>query len=155
MDHRKALQDGMGEALTTAPTTARTASSSTTSRCHNCRQVRHWSRDCPLNRALMAGSMTAGSFTKPPAETAEGLCAADSSGCSAPAYMPFCPTLGGVRKLRPNTYATLNEAPGRAPVDTAAQNGFIGQETLRTLDAHLQHEFGLRIQHSNEDGTVK
>ena len=37
-------------------------------------------------------------------------------------------------------------------MDTAAQHGLIGQETLSKLDQHLANQFGMRIKHTNEDG---
>ena len=49
-------------------------------------------------------------------------------------------------------FATAIETPGRALVDTAAQHGLIGQETLSKLDQHLANQFGMRIKHTNEDG---
>ena len=49
-------------------------------------------------------------------------------------------------------FATATETPGRALVDTAAQHGLIGQETLAKLDQHLATKFGMRVQHMNEDG---
>ena len=50
------------------------------------------------------------------------------------------------------TFATSLEAPGRALVDTAAQHGLIGRETLEKLDQHLLTNFGMKVRHSGEDG---
>ena len=49
-------------------------------------------------------------------------------------------------------FATSMETPGRALVDTAAQHGLIGRETLDKLDQHLLTSFGMKVQHSGEDG---
>ena len=46
----------------------------------------------------------------------------------------------------------MQEAPGRALVDAAAQHELIGRDTLAGLDQYLQETFGLREQHSNEGG---
>ncbi|CAE7208124.1 Ttll5 [Symbiodinium sp. KB8] len=51
------------------------------------------------------------------------------------------------------TYAsTSDEPPGCALVDTAAQHGLIGAETLTKLDNHLQRTYKLRVQYTQEEG---
>ena len=49
------------------------------------------------------------------------------------------------------SYVTMGDEPGRALVDTAAQHGLNGKQTVERLDAHLQTKHGLRVQHTNED----
>ena len=53
--------------------------------------------------------------------------------------------------------AYMSEAigEGSALVDTAAQHGLIGEETLNKHDKLLQREFRLRVQVTNEDGGVR
>ena len=66
-------------------------------------------------------------------------------------------TSPGPRHDRRDTYlkdsfATTNEHPGRALLDAAAQHVLVGRETLKKMDEHLQQNFGLRVQQSEEDG---
>ena len=42
--------------------------------------------------------------------------------------------------------------PGRALVDSAAQHGLIGRETLEKLDQYLLTNFGMKVQYSGEGG---
>ena len=54
-----------------------------------------------------------------------------------------------------NTFASSSdEPPGCALIDTAAQHGLIGAETLTKLDNHLQrtYKLQLRVQYTQEEG---
>ena len=51
------------------------------------------------------------------------------------------------------TFASSSEEPpGSALIDTAAQRGLIGAETLAKLDSHLQKNYKLRVQYTQEEG---
>ena len=51
------------------------------------------------------------------------------------------------------TYASsTEEAGGSALVDTAAQHGLIGEQTLHKHDLYLQQHYRLRVQITGEEG---
>ena len=50
------------------------------------------------------------------------------------------------------TFASSVDLEGHALVDTAAQHGLIGAETLQVHDRLLRNRFGLCVQYSQETG---
>ena len=154
------------------------------SRCHQCQQIGHWSRDCPQRRR--APSLASSRPTSP----GPGAAGRGPSGPSANMFFMSEPGPSGdddqgmfwSQELEPGmpVYATfvdekLPEAvlqPDRetfsaasaymseaivessALIDTAAQHGLIGEETLQKHDQLLQRLFQLRVQVTNEDGGV-
>eukprot|EP00439_Symbiodinium_sp_Y106_P075232 s1629_g14.t2 len=65
-------------------------------------------------------------------------------------YMPQC-----YETFLSYTYASsTEEAGGSALVDTAAQHGLIGEQTLRKHDLYLQQHYRLRVQITGEEGGV-
>ena len=153
-------------------------------RCHQCKQVGHWARNCPNRRGTQPGRAAGGNkplssssgptaamfFVDPPAESQHGFFAQTGSTSAVEQYMTSCepsvlqafaiPPLPSATTQAQNhndtylscNYATSNEQPGRALIDTAAQHGLVGRETLSKMDQHLQQNFGIKVQHSTEDG---
>jgi len=94
------------------------------SRCHACKQIGHWSKQCPLrSRSTSNGnakgaspstshsSMSTGFFLTPPKQMADQFMQQPFAGLS------FC-------------FMSRNRSLGTALVDTAAQHGLVGMETI-------------------------
>ncbi|CAE7350344.1 RE1 [Symbiodinium sp. CCMP2592] len=217
-DHRKALQDartsrgfGGGKGSGAGQSRPRTSIQElqNRSRCHNCRQMGHWSKDCPQKRRMPspqnprpaggpaanssrpggpstnlfftgtpshqlddAGqeflsascNATTGAFTgfsidqvvTPDAVSAsrdDVILSKELSMASAIEREPLSPAEEYMVSFLSYTYASCDsENLGTALVDTAAQHGLIGRETLARHDQYLQQHFQLRVQYSDEQG---
>jgi hypothetical protein len=94
------------------------------SRCHACKQIGHWSKQCPLrSRSTSNGnakgaspstshsSMSTGFFLTPPKQMADQFMQQPFAGLS------FC-------------FMSGNRSLGTALVDTAAQHGLVGMQTI-------------------------
>ena len=120
-------------------------------RCHRCKQIGHWSKECPQRTTsgkpgASATGTTAGFFMTPPATSWSGqflTVTNDDQDCEQ--YMERFTALSFVFHG-----AVANE--GVALVDTAAQHGLIGANTLQRHDRLLQDRFGIRVQWTNEHG---
>ena len=161
-------------------------------RCHQCKQIGHWSRECPQRQARPRSPST--SQPAPRVSTshffmgdpvtvasAEGEIFLSSSIEEPHAFVGFVqngPSLdhqcqvfekepnGFERQDRPllseeymsevllsYTFASSNdESEGCALVDTAAQHGLIGEQTLHKHDMYLQKYHKLRVQITDETG---
>ena len=130
-------------------------------RCHQCKQVGHWSKECPqrskppasLRSAPASTSslsgMSTGFFMQPPKEDGSFLVSQtiseeeqyveQSSEADAWSFLSF-------------VYLATKQSDGTALVDTAAQHGLVGIEVLKSHEKLLQEKFGLLIQWSNESG---
>ena len=211
-DHRKALQDartargftngGKGE-----PRPSRTSIQDlkSRSRCHQCHQVGHWSRECPQRRRHLGQALrplgqmhlrqTCSLSTSQLSSTAmmastSGARRLGVARCSPPLFRrPTLPQFlrswfrsrfsrqarstaqlqerAGIQSTElfftaeeymcsaflSFTFASSSEEPpGSALIDTAAQRGLIGAETLAKLDSHLQKNYKLRVQYTQEEG---
>ena len=134
-------------------------------RCHQCKQIgQHWSRECPLKRRPPAPNRSSG-----PPSTAMFFVNPGDSSSTGPgtdlvpmcgAYMSEVPVfpkevLAGFESLQTYlsyTFASTVDQEGHALVDTAAQHGLIGAETLKAHDKLLQERYGLCVQYSGEAG---
>eukprot|EP00439_Symbiodinium_sp_Y106_P086029 s529_g30.t2 len=192
LDHRRALQEARtGRGFTNnrhdrADGRHRVSVSDLMSRtrCHQCKQVGHWARNCPHRQgppkrfATGGGKPPVGSggptaamfFVDPPGAGHQGFYSQIEGGSAVEQYMcestclevnafalPPVPDSNQRKHHHTDNYlnysfATTNEEPGRALIDTAAQHGLIGRETLEKMDNHLQQNFGVRVQHTSEDG---
>ena len=131
-------------------------------RCHSCKQIGHWSRECP-QRGKTTGvsrpsttsgnsstaSLPTGFFVEPPkslASSGHHFLAATASDISSGQYVQ--------RPFTGLTYVFLGNTRqhGIALVDTAAQHGLVGRQTLENHDRLLQQEFGVQVQWSSEAG---
>ena len=141
-------------------------------RCHNCKQVGHWSRDCPLrkkptsptstssvgsppSRTSMSG-FSAGFFVTPPAEeSSDGTVfhVTQEPEASSNYMVALCPPSSDVRvNFLSYVFLAHESMDGLALVDTAAQHGLCGQDTLDKHNSLLKRKFGLQVQWSNESG---
>ena len=125
-------------------------------RCHQCKQVGHWSRECPHRSkhasptSRSSGSttgMSTGFFVQPPATTLTG----------GGSFLTTTPELKKSEEYMPAAflsfcYLAVHEDEGTALVDTAAQHGLVGLETLQRHDHLLQERFGIQVQWSPESG---
>ena len=115
-------------------------------RCHQCKQVGHWSRECPHRSkhasptSRSSGSTTGvstGFFAQPAATTLTG----------GGSFLTTTPELKKSEEYMPAAvlsfcYLAVHEDEGTALVDTAAQRGLVGLETLQRHDHLLQERFG-------------
>ena len=154
------------------------------SRCHQCQQIGHWSRDCPQRRRAPslassrpnppgpnqgqrgpAGPSANMFFMSEPGSPTEqdlGMFWSQELGPGPQVFATFVDEMlpEAVCKSDLETCsaasAYMSEAIGEssALLDTAAQHGLIGEETLHKHDQILQREFQLRVQVTNEDGGV-
>ena len=167
-------------------------------RCHQCKQLGHWSRECPQRQTSrprspvpQASGTPAGTprvsanhfFLNDPVQLENGVSEICFQGSrdGPPMFTGFIeaePALDDVspdgpgQLVRPDlpsmfeeymsgaflnyTFATCHEPGGCALIDTAAQHGLIGAQTLEAHDRFLQNNFRLRIQVTDEvGGTVK
>ena len=132
-------------------------------RCHQCKQVGHWSRECPqrgrsnaprsnASVSSTSTSMSTGFFTQPPRLA--------NFGHSLQEFDQFLTTAEPQneqykeRQFCGLSFCFLNtqKSEGTALVDTAAQHGLVGIQTLQHHDLFLQHRFGLQVQWSHESG---
>ena len=139
------------------------------SRCHQCKQVGHWSRDCPQRskpsspaRTVASSSaatsvnhtMAAGFFVQSPkhvtGETSQYLTLVDEN-LDAEQYVQ---PPSSSQSFLSYVFFGANRADGTALVDTAAQHGLVGVETLRGHARLLEPRFGLKVQWSQEPGGV-
>ena len=169
LEHRRLLQASRNGRGYDKPWMHRSGSKLTLSelkaktRCHQCKQVGHWSKECPhrskhasptsrsssSTTGLSAAGMSAGFFVQPPATTLAGgssFLTKSSEAKFGGEYMPadfaaltFC-------------FLAVHEDEGTALVDTAAQHGLVGKETLLRHDHLLQEHHGLQVQWSHEAG---
>ena len=218
-DHRRALQEartsrgfgnGKGHGGDHHRPRASLQEIQNRSRCHNCRQLGHWSKDCPQRRRAPVppsprGTSSTGSQpggrSGPPSTNlffvgspswnqddngSEFWCASggndvsgftgfsmDSSQMSEPGVPASAPPIPAQSSLVKEsfseeqfanqseymltflsfTFASCETEPsGTALVDTAAQHGLIGSDTLARHDQYLQERFHLRVQYSDEQG---
>ena len=176
LDHRRALRDarsGRGfSSSSTRPSGQQSdgrprvslAELKSKTRCHQCKQLGHWSKECPLRRkpapTPRANSQpnTAMFFVSPGPERPTGdegdlipMCGqymvASSSGVRGSGN-----GLHETEMYLSYTFASSVDLEGHALVDTAAQHGLIGAETLEQHDRLLRSKFGLCVQYSQETG---
>ena len=127
------------------------------SRCHQCKQVGHWSKECPQRGRPSSGprstvsaggtsnsSMSTGFFVEPPRSMASFSGEQFFSGAAKYVERPF----SGLSFV----FLGVNKSTGTALVGTAAQHGLVGLETLEAHDQFLHEHFGLRVQWSHEAG---
>eukprot|EP00435_Cladocopium_sp_Y103_P060316 s936_g22.t1 len=127
------------------------------SRCHNCKQIGHWSRECPVRSKMAGGApskgasttaatvgMSTGFFLTPPKQMADQLVQQTASQYMQPSSQQF----SGLSFCFMNQQRSL----GTALVDTAAQHGLVGIDTLQQHDRLLRDQFGLQVQWSEESG---
>ncbi|CAE7724500.1 GIP [Symbiodinium necroappetens] len=204
-DHRKALQDartsrGFGNGKGAGSNGSRPRTSlqeiQNRSRCHNCRQLGHWSKDCPQKRRVPSPSSPRPPMNQNSAQGRPGGPSTNLFFMGAPSrqvddagqefFSAACPGASSVftgfssaedldqdppemakainqdqsapteeymLSFLSYTYASCDsDAVGTALVDTAAQHGLIGRETLTRHDLYLQHHYQLRVQYSDEKG---
>ena len=138
------------------------------SRCHQCKQVGHWSRECPhrskptspsrsataSNSSTSAGGvMATGFFAQTPkvaGDAVQYLTLTDEPSAERQ-YMPCSPVSNMYLSF---VFLGTNKAEGTALVDTAAQHGLVGLLTLQAHEQMLEERFGLKIQWSHESGGV-
>ena len=128
-------------------------------RCHQCKQIGHWSRDCPQrgkpavrssNPGQSNGTMSTGFFVEPPQPMAsfggnQFLTTTEQSfGDAQYVQQPFV----GLSFV----FLGTHRSSGTALVDTAAQHGLVGMKTLEAHDQLLKDKFGLQVQWSHESG---
>ena len=125
------------------------------SRCHTCKQVGHWSREChhrkpsssaPGKPSTPASSLPTGFFVQPPQHVA-GF-GADQQFFQTFESEKYMPRFAGLSFV----FLGTQKPHGTALVDTAAQHGLVGIETLEAHDKLLRESFGLQVQWSNENG---
>ncbi|CAE7707824.1 unnamed protein product, partial [Symbiodinium necroappetens] len=153
-------------------------------RCHQCKQIGHWSRECPQRQARPRSPSpsqpaprvsTSHFFMGDPVTvaSAEGEIFLSSSIEEPHAFVGFvqngvsldhqCQVFRPLTLLSEEymsevllsyTFASSNdESEGCALVDTAAQHGLIGEQTLHKHDMYLQkHHNKLRVQITDETG---
>ena len=159
MEHRRMLQatrNGRGFDKPSSPWHQRSGSRlslaelKAKSRCHQCRQIGHWSKECPQRKPLSPPPRSsAGFFMEPPKLAESGHFFETSEQLE---YMP-CSFVGGSGFSGLSfVFLGTNGADGTALVDTAAQHGLVGLETLQAHDRLLQERFGLKVQWSTEAG---
>eukprot|EP00439_Symbiodinium_sp_Y106_P007110 s9578_g1.t1 len=182
LDHRRALQEARtgrgftGSRHDRADGRHRVSISDLMSRtrCHQCKQVGHWARNCPHRQgppkrfAAGGGKPPGGSggptaamfFVDPPSAGHQAFYCQTEEGSAVEQYMceSSCvevdafaqPPVPDNSKHQHNhianylsySFATTNEQPGRALIDTAAQHGLVGRETLEKMDNHLHRISG-------------
>ena len=125
-------------------------------RCHQCKQVGHWSRECPQrgktnsrgSASTASTPMSTGFFVEPPQAVAT----------SGHQFFTKTPTPASEQYVQCSfvglsyVFLGMQKATGTALVDTAAQHGLVGIETLEAYDKLLQQEFGLKVQWTTEAG---
>ena len=128
-------------------------------RCHTCKQVGHWSKECPhrakttsptsrssSSTGAMSTGMSTGFFIQPPAKLAGAFLTTTNELETKSEYIAA--EFTGLSFV----FLAVHEDQGTALVDTAAQHGLVGRETLEQHDTLLQERFGLRVQWSHEAG---
>ena len=128
-------------------------------RCHTCKQVGHWSKECPhrakttsptsrssSSTGAMSAGMSTGFFIQPPAKLAGAFLTTTTELETKSKYIAA--EFTGLSFV----FLAVHEDQGTALVDTAAQHGLVGRETLEQHDTLLQERFGLRVQWSHEAG---
>ena len=126
-------------------------------RCHQCKQLGHWSKECPhrgkspsmpsrsaSSAASTTGAMTTGFFTQPPKVANFGQFMNTTSELEQYMSAPF----SGLSSV----FLGMHTSEGIALVDTAAQHGLVGMSTLQNHDTLLRSQFGLQVQWSEESG---
>ena len=171
MDHRRALQASRNGRGYDRPWSQRYGSKLTLTelkaktRCHQCKQVGHWSRECPQKGKLISGrsstsgasstgSMSTGFFVEPPktmASFGHQFLTATATDSIREEYME-CPPAAWNMSLLSYVFLGSSTSDGSALVDTAAQHGLVGIQTLEKHDQLLQERFGLKVQWSQEAG---
>eukprot|EP00438_Fugacium_kawagutii_P011007 Skav220594 [mRNA] locus=scaffold2744:89020:94746:+ [translate_table: standard] len=135
------------------------------SRCHQCKQVGHWSRECPQRQrgqrpstpGLGTGPMSTGFFVQPPKEMTS-VAASFGGGQQFLTQVDRDPAFSGQYMQSPSfaalSFCFMNHQKnmGTALVDTAAQHGLVGKQTLEEHDHFLKEQFGLQVQWSCESG---
>ena len=172
LDHRRALQASRNGRGYDRPWNQRFGSKLTLSelkaktRCHQCKQVGHWSRECPQKGKIISGSrsstsgassngsMSTGFFVKPPktmASFGHQFLTAATLDSVREEYMQR-PQPASNMSFLSYVFLGSSTADGTALVDTAAQHGLVGMQTMEKHDYLLQERFGLKVQWSHEAG---
>lgn len=172
LDHRRALQASRNGRGYDRPWNQRFGSKLTLSelkaktRCHQCKQVGHWSRECPQKGKIISGSrsstsgassngsMSTGFFVEPPktmASFGHQFLTATALDSVREEYMQR-PHPASNMSFLSYVFLGSSTADGTALVDTAAQHGLVGMQTLEKHDHLLQERFGLKVQWSHEAG---
>ena len=132
-------------------------------RCHQCKQVGHWSEECPHRGKSLSGpksspssaassvsAMSTGFFLQPPKEV-DGRYYMSAQTSIPEEYVVQSPSWSNLVGLS-FVYLASSQSDGTALVDTAAQHGLVGQCVLESHEKLLQEKFGLMVQWSNESG---
>ena len=118
------------------------------SRCHQCKQLGHWSKECPhrgkmpsspsrsaSSVASTTGAMTTGFFTQPP--KAAGFGQFMTTTVDPPMLEQYMSTsLSGLSFV----FLGMHTSDGTALVDTAAQHGLVGMNTLTNHDHFVEDQ---------------
>ena len=150
--YEKPWQQRQGSRMSLSDLKART-------RCHQCKQIGHWSRECPQrgksggrgnpSSSSNGGSpMSTGFFVEPPKPMAHFGSSFLTTASDSAAGQYVATALTGLSYVFLGTHRTS----GTALVDTAAQHGLVGHDTLDDHDRLLQRSHGLRVQWSSESG---
>ena len=135
------------------------------SRCHNCKQIGHWSKECPLRSkqsapstgsskgTMMSQSSSVGFFCQPPKEVAGQFLTKSVQSFEPQQYVPQSFMSFSALSF---VFLSTQKSTGTALVDTAAQHGLVGHDTLLAHDQLLREQFGVQVQWSHEcGGTVR
>ena len=128
-------------------------------RCHQCKQIGHWSRECPQRKKFGPGPPF--SPTRPTVQhtsgspMSTGFFHGSSNHSGGDFFEPWIKPERGSGEFSALSYVYMARdeiGAGTALVDTAAQHGLVGSKTLQRHDALLQQMYGLQVQHSPVDG---